>query len=262
MIIGVHSPEFAFEKSLANVKNAVEMNDIQYPVALDNDHQTFQAFQNRFWPHKYLIDINGGVRYDHIGEGAYEETERQIQLLLAEAGKDLQEITIETEDRFRDSSLGEATGEATNELYATVHTLYSARNAIGIKGTYIDEQPHLTGRIYLNGTWTRESDHMHHNDDSIGYLSLVFIGRTVNVVAGPGRGSSYEATVLLNGTFVSRDFAGKDLLIDAEGKSYLIVEETPRLYALLNTQVPLGIHEITILSNSREFAFWSFTFGT
>jgi len=84
VIIGIHTPEFEFEKEYQNVLNATERLEIKYPVALDNDYSTWNAYKNRFWPRKYLIDIDGYVIYDHIGEGAYEETERKIQEALAE----------------------------------------------------------------------------------------------------------------------------------------------------------------------------------
>ncbi len=93
-IIGVHTPEFEFEKDYDNVKMAVEKYGIKYPVVLDNDYKTWNAYKNQFWPRKYLIDANGFIRYDHIGEGAYEETEKKIQELLAEMGSKVdQEIS-------------------------------------------------------------------------------------------------------------------------------------------------------------------------
>jgi len=83
-IIGVHTPEFTFEEQYDNVVKAVEQFGIEYPVVLDNEYATWRAYGNRYWPRKYLIDIDGFVVYDHIGEGAYEETEKKIQELLEE----------------------------------------------------------------------------------------------------------------------------------------------------------------------------------
>ena len=89
VIVGVHSPEFAFEKDPVNVINAVEENGITWPVALDNDFTTWNNFSNRVWPAKYLIDHAGVLRYRHLGEGQYAETEENIRELLKEAGADL-----------------------------------------------------------------------------------------------------------------------------------------------------------------------------
>jgi len=81
-IIGLHTPEFEFEKDYNNVKAAVEKFGIKFPVVLDNDYSTWAAYRNQYWPRKYLIDIDGYIVYDHIGEGAYDETEAKIQEAL------------------------------------------------------------------------------------------------------------------------------------------------------------------------------------
>ena len=86
MLVGVHSPEFAFERERSNVEDAVERLGLDYPVALDSDFETWQAWDNRYWPAKYFVDREGRVRYAHFGEGDYAESERVIQELLAEPG--------------------------------------------------------------------------------------------------------------------------------------------------------------------------------
>ena len=87
-IVGVHTPEFVFEREAENVRAAIAANRIRYPVAQDNEFATWNAWGNRYWPAKYLIDARGRVRYAHFGEGAYVETEAAIRALLAEAGQD------------------------------------------------------------------------------------------------------------------------------------------------------------------------------
>ncbi len=84
VVLGIHTPEFAFEKDPANVQQAVKELHIMYPVALDNDYAIWKAFSNQFWPADYLIDASGHIRYHHFGEGKYAETEDQIQELLKE----------------------------------------------------------------------------------------------------------------------------------------------------------------------------------
>jgi thiol-disulfide isomerase/thioredoxin len=84
LIIGVHTPETFVEKDPKNVMDAVEKFGIKYPVVLDNDYNTWSAFGNHYWPRQYLVDQNGYIRYDHIGEGNYDEIEKQVQSLLAE----------------------------------------------------------------------------------------------------------------------------------------------------------------------------------
>jgi thiol-disulfide isomerase/thioredoxin len=81
-VIGVHTPEFAFERDRGNVLKAIKQHSITYPVAIDNDFKTWKAYQNEYWPHLYLADRQGIQRYDHIGEGAYDKTEQMIRQLL------------------------------------------------------------------------------------------------------------------------------------------------------------------------------------
>jgi len=84
IVIGIHTPEFSYEKDTENVMEAVEKWGITYPVVLDNDFKTWRAYGNKYWPGIYLVDINGNIVYDHIGEGAYTQTENKIKELLKE----------------------------------------------------------------------------------------------------------------------------------------------------------------------------------
>lgn len=94
MVVGVHSPEFEFEKDEFNVRAALPKLNVVWPVAMDNDFRTWRAYGNRYWPRKYLIDQNGVIRYNHIGEGAYRETELHIRNLLTERGADVSRIPV------------------------------------------------------------------------------------------------------------------------------------------------------------------------
>ena len=97
VILGVHTPEFKFEEEYDNVVEAVGKFDLKYPIVQDNDFGTWRAFNNRYWPAKYLIDHNGKIRYSHFGEGQYDETELKIREILTEAGYDVSEITTDTD---------------------------------------------------------------------------------------------------------------------------------------------------------------------
>ena len=96
VILGVHTPEFEFEKVFENVVDAVQRFGLKYPVVQDNEFGTWHAFRNRYWPAKYLVDVNRTIRYSHFGEGAYDETEEAIRALLVEAGHDIQRIPLGT----------------------------------------------------------------------------------------------------------------------------------------------------------------------
>ena len=84
VVIGVHAPEFSYERSIANVQRYVREHAIQYPVAIDNDFHTWKRYQNRYWPAMYLIDKRGVIRYLRVGEGGYQQTEQKIRALLEE----------------------------------------------------------------------------------------------------------------------------------------------------------------------------------
>jgi len=116
LIIGVHSPEFEFEKDPENVKMAIEKYGINYPVVLDNDKKTWKAFDNRYWPHKFLVDYEGYIRYDKIGEGGYDETEKIIQELLQERATQLG-LQIADDQSLVDIDEFEHTRFRTPELY-------------------------------------------------------------------------------------------------------------------------------------------------
>ncbi len=83
--IGIHTPEFPFERDIKNIRRAIAKHEITYPVGVDNDFQTWKAFKNEYWPHLFLADRQGIIRYDRIGEGAYDETEAKIRQLLGQA---------------------------------------------------------------------------------------------------------------------------------------------------------------------------------
>lgn len=89
VVVGVHTPEFPFEKDKGNVERALQKLGITYPVVMDNQYQIWNAYQNRYWPTQYLIDTQGQIRYQHIGEGAYQKTEEMIRTLLIEASPSL-----------------------------------------------------------------------------------------------------------------------------------------------------------------------------
>lgn len=87
VVVGVHTPEFAFERSASNVQTAIQRHGVKHPVAMDNDHATWKAYGNQYWPAHYLVDGRGRIRYRHFGEGAYEQTEAAIQTLLSRPGR-------------------------------------------------------------------------------------------------------------------------------------------------------------------------------
>ncbi|MBI2546382.1 redoxin domain-containing protein [Candidatus Woesearchaeota archaeon] len=199
VIIGIHTPEFDFEKDYDNVKRAVEKFGIKYPVVQDNNYQTWRAYQNRYWPHKYLIDIDGFIVYDHIGEGAYEETERKIQELLEERNTVLrmkEEISkdIAQPEAEKPGAIG------TPEIYFGYGF---SRNQMGnAEGwqpgktvAYMIPDKAQPNKFYLQGEWLNNKDNMELK--SQGAILLAYFAKNVNLVAGAEE--PVEITVLLDG---------------------------------------------------------------
>lgn len=155
VILGMHAPEFAFEKLPENVQRAVNDRNLTYPIALDNDFATWRAYKNRFWPAHYLIDKNGQVRREHFGEGEYDETEAAIRDLLAETGAtDLGDMTA-------DDAVPPITGSQTPETYLGIARAQRNTNTDLIKGQsdYTASDDQYLNSWSLGGTWMVEDEY-------------------------------------------------------------------------------------------------------
>ena len=281
-IVGVHSPEFEFEKERANVEQAVAEFGIEYRVVLDNDFGTWRNYSNRYWPAKYLIDRDGYVRYSHFGEGAYEETEIKIRELLAENGGQVSNLNPEilpTRD-YDEAALriSDPQMSVTRELYAGTdrnysalrfggqppyvrHEQYYARQDADLE--YTDPGQHENHYIYLNGLWRNGPESLRHarrTEAYEDYVAIRFYGTSANIVLGlPDSGESYEVRVTIDGDPIPSDHAGEDVLWDDDGNSYLLVVED-RMYRVARTP-EYGGYELNLSSNSDAFEFFAFTFG-
>jgi thiol-disulfide isomerase/thioredoxin len=203
VIVGVHSPEFEFEKNIDNVKQAVTRFGIEYPVLLDNDHGTWNAFQNSYWPRKYLVDSDGYIRYDHIGEGGYVETENAIKNLLTERSNQ-QGIEISNINQTKLTVPGAQSVDfnqiKTPELYFGYQ--YARAQLGNIEGFNPDKTVNYTiptsnlkpNVIYLQGLWKNNPDSMELVGPD-GKIILSYSSKSVNIVAG-GKG---EITVKEDG---------------------------------------------------------------
>ena len=280
VILGVHTPEFEFEKLFDNVAQAVEGFGLKYPIVQDNDFGTWNAFSNHSWPAKYLIDVNRTIRYSHFGEGAYDETEEAIRELLVEAGFDVQGIPIGTDPGPEIAvAAREAPGSTgyTRELYAGYERNYSAYQSgrppyilhfeyyeqLDADIRYADPGDHDNHFIYLHGLWRNEADNLVHaraTEDYEDYIAIKYYGTSVNGVMTPAVGEAYRVRITLDDQPIPTDRAGIDIRYDEEGQSYVEVDEA-RMYFLIE-QTVFGGGELKLSSNSPEFALFAFTFGS
>jgi len=251
VIIGVHTPEFEFEKEYDNVREAMDEYGIEYIVVQDNDYATWRAYSNRFWPHKYLIDTDGFVRYDHIGEGGYQETEKQIQLLLSEIGDEVSMPVSDIEDRTPRI-------RTTPELYAgfafAIGRAQNVGNAGGLvvreTSDYVLPESIRKDVIYLEGLWQSNEDHLLSVDKAS--ILLDYTANLVHIVAEPINGP-VELLVLVDGSPISQDLAGPDVV---DG---IILIDSSRLYTIVDGAY--GNHVLTLTANQSGFTFNAFTFG-
>ena len=278
VILGIHTPEFEFEKDYTNVLKATQENGIAWPVAQDNDFETWQAYNNRYWPAKYLIDRDGVIRYTHFGEGKYAETENEIRALLEEAGADLSDDVELPEDQKLDPTyLGTLGGEVTPELYAGYHRnvnaimtgfrpyvvqpeYYHAVDSVGVLAAPDDLEPH---RIFFHGPWEVGSEHVRHGrltNNYEDYLTLKYSAKSVNTVLTSNSGEPYQVRITLDGENLSEENAGADIRFGQDGETDLQVEQ-PRLYEIIDSPGYTQGQVLRMSSNSKNFGLFAFTFG-
>ena len=191
VIVGVHSPEFAFERVPGNVRRAVDDLGIEYPVALDNEFETWRAWRNAYWPAKYFVDRRGHLRYAHIGEGDYEESERVIRTLLAEEGLP-EPVSSGLPDRT-------PRGEQTPESYLGWQRLdrfVGGPVAAGREADYAIPASLPVHTLAYGGRWTVEEERIVAGEDA--RLRLRFVGANVFLVLGTN-GASETVEVRLDG---------------------------------------------------------------
>jgi cytochrome c biogenesis protein CcdA/thiol-disulfide isomerase/thioredoxin len=257
VVIGVHAPEFAFEKDLDNVRNAVRQFGVTYPVAVDNDRAIWRAFKNEYWPAHYFIDAKGRLRYHHFGEGDYAGSERVIQRLLAEASP---ERTFEGTVAVRGQGVEAASDDADQspETYigyrrtaGSVSTPATVRN----RPTEYSASPAALNQWGLAGTWTVHREHAA-LDRAGGHILYRFRARDLHLVLGP---AAADRPVRFRVTIDGKppgEAHGVD--VDAAGNG---VVDSQRLYQLIRLQGSGGEHDFAIEFLDPGVEAFSFTFG-
>lgn len=259
VVIGVHAPEFAFEKRIDNVKSAVTDFDIRYPVAIDNDFAIWRAFGNSYWPAHYFIDAEGRIRHHHFGEGDYTRSERVIQELLAEAaGNSRSDSGFVQPDATGAEAAPDLAHLQSGEDYVgymrASNFVSPERVAADAARDYTAGKPRLN-QWSLAGNWTVGAEQATLNRAG-GAITYKFSARDLHLVLGPGKnGGKVRFQVKVDGVAPGPDH-GSDINSDGNGT----VSET-RLYQLVRQsgEVRERTFEIRFLDPGVE-AF-VFTFG-
>ncbi|MFD1985705.1 redoxin domain-containing protein [Mesorhizobium newzealandense] len=259
VVIGVHSPEFRFEKNIDNVRREVKALGVDYPVAVDSEGAIWSGFNNNYWPALYFIDAQGRIRDQHFGEGSYEQSEMTIQRLLAEAGAE----GIGADLVSVDGRGLEAAADMANLKSRENYIGYKRTQGFASPGGAVRNKPHLyqaPAQLRLNewalsGDWTMGSDGAAVKKSN-GTVTYRFHARDLHLVMGPAAaGTSVKFRVLIDG-----QPPGGSHGIDVDEQGNGTVSEQ-RLYQLIRQQGPIVDRQFEIEFLAPDVEVFCFTFG-
>ncbi len=247
VVIGAHTPEFVFERDVENVRRAIAAMRVPYPIAVDNDYAVWNGFSNQYWPALYLIDAKGAIRFTHFGEGAYDQSERNIQQVLVEAGAGAFSREVVTPDARGIEAPADWDNLKSGETYlgSAQQAEHFVRNATRLR----------LKEWTLAGDWTLGSKAvaLQKPDGKINYR---FHARDVHLVMGPaGRGASARFVVRLDGQAPGTAH-GAD--VDEQGRGVVAEQRT---YQLIRQQRPIVDRQFEIEFLDRGVEAFCFTFG-
>jgi thiol-disulfide isomerase/thioredoxin len=258
VVIGVHTPEFAFERNVDNIRRAISDLKIGYPVAVDNDYKIWRAFDNEYWPAHYFIDAQGRMRYHHFGEGEYDLSERVIQRLLTEAGNSGVPQSLATVE----GSGAEAAPSAGDDKSPETYIGYNKAENFVSPGGIVEDHSHVydpadpkLNQWSLSGDWSINGESAT-LDASGGKIVYRFHARDLHLVLGPtSDGKPVQFRVTIDGQ-APGDSHGADT--DADGRG---VVDGQRLYQLIRQNGAIADHTFEIQFLDPGVHAYSFTFG-
>lgn len=248
VVIGVHTPEFAFEHDTGNVGNAIKMYNIHYPVAQDNNYATWNNYNNQYWPAEYLIDATGNVRRTHFGEGEYDQTEMAIQALLKEAGK---KVTSKLE-KMPDQT---PSGQISPETYVGAKRMqyyYQGENTGTVSQNFKLSENLSDDSFSFGGNWNITDEEATAGKNAV--LNYNFSADKVFLVLRPNFSKNGKIKVFIDGKPTDNSNAGSDVV----GGQIQIDQD--RLYNLIDLKNHSGRHILKLEFDSGISAF-AFTFG-
>jgi cytochrome c biogenesis protein CcdA/thiol-disulfide isomerase/thioredoxin len=245
VIIGVHTPEFDFEKDLNNVKNAVIQNKIEYPVALDNHFVTWQNFNNKYWPAHYLIDKNGNVVYTHFGEGDYDITEKNILYLLGM--NNLTTSTLPEQEQESEQTPETYLGYARAENFSSNESVKQDKEA-----QYSFPSQLTMNNWALKGNWNIMSDRIISHQKNA-EIEIHFHARKLFIVMGNATDKPIHVKLLLNGKNITSQ-KGKDV----ENSSITVNKHSIYEIVSLDTSSNAILH---VIAMEPGLEVYTFTFG-
>jgi thiol-disulfide isomerase/thioredoxin len=259
VVVGVHSPEFEFEKNVDNVRRAAKDLRVDYPIAVDSDHAIWRSFENRYWPALYFVDAQGRVRHHRFGEGEYERSEMVVQQLLAESGARgaaQQLVSVDGRGAEAAADWGSLRSPETYVGYERTENFASPGGAVvGAPHVYSAPARLMLNHWALAGDWTLEKQATVLNKGN-GRIAYRFHARDLHLVMGPASpGTSVRFRVLLDG---QPPGAAHGVDVDAEGNGTATEQ---RLYQLVRQPKPITDRQFEIEFLDSGVEAFSFTFG-
>jgi cytochrome c biogenesis protein CcdA/thiol-disulfide isomerase/thioredoxin len=259
VVIGVHAPEFAFEKSIDNVRRATKDLKIDYPIAIDNDYVIWRAFNNQYWPAHYFIDAAGRIRHHHFGEGEYDHSEQVIQQLLAETGRNVVPagfVTVDASGAGVAPDMDNVKSPETYIGYERAANFISPGGAVrDVRRVYSVPSPPQLNQWGLEGDWTVEGERAVLNGAS-GHIVYRFHARDLHLVLGPSQtGEPVRFRVLIDGKAPGNDH-GAD--VDGQGQGSVTAN---RLYQLIRQGNGVTDRTFDIEFLGPGVQAFAFTFG-
>ena len=248
IIIGVHTPEFAFEKKTKNVEDAIKRFNINYPVAQDNDYKTWRAYNNRYWPAEYLIGPQGNIRKTHFGEGNYDEMEHAIRELLRESGS----FVEAAEDSIKDQTPRHRRTAETYLGRSRMERFASNEPVLGGTQTFTHADNIPRDNFAYEGTWDISGEAASAYDGSA--LEINFTAEKVFLVISPSMEGD-RITLYLDGKLVDDNVSGTDV------KDGQLILDQQRLYNLIDLKGRVGTHLLRLEFHNKGISVFAFTFG-
>jgi len=265
VIVGIHRPEFEFDKSKQLVAEAAKREDLLYPILNDPQYKNWQAYHEHTWPSKYIFDQSGKLVSQHQGEGDYQETELLIQRLLHKTKPNAKFPKPLPPVRPGDRP-DVVCQEETPEQYANPHPEYHSLADLP-KGwklnqaiQFADPRTRAEGKIYVNGLFIPRYQSLQHGratKDLRDYTAMRYRASEVNVVVDRPGGHDYRVYATLDGKAIPKNTKGDDIRYDSRG-SYFVVD-FPRMYNVIRG--PFAAHELRLASDSPDFDLYSYTFS-
>lgn len=261
IVIGIHSPEFDFERLPENLKTAIKKFQLDYPIIADNEYEIWHSLANHYWPAKYLFDAKGILRTTHTGEGEYQEFEAFLQQILLERDSTLDLPTLTPLVRTSDKP-GAVCYKPTPETYIGFERNRPANSEEVVPNkpvTFTLPSKLEEDRLYYEGQWLIRREFAVPTGGATSSLVINYQAKEVNLVIHPQEGKEAQILVEQNGMPVAKADRGSDI-IEVDGKTYIVAGE-PRMYNIINNST-FGHLTLRLSSNSPSFGAYAFTFTT